>query len=355
MLTVRSVVILAAVTLAAVLGAGAAVLLRQQATLSTAAGDIAFADLQKRFADIAAIDLAWRKDDAVERLSLTLDAGVWKIAEKGGYPADPAKVRAFVLALSELRLVEPKTSDPERYARLGVGDVETPGSEALEVRVEDKTGKPILGVLVGKTREGAGGEMLYLRNPAEARSWLAAGRVSAEKSVAAWTDGKILDLGQKRMQEIRLAAADGAVLEVRRKDDSDRPFAIVGMPEDRELASFYTINEIVDGLAELPFEDVRPLSGLSFDQTLGNAVYQTKDGLTVIVDFARLPGPKGAEEIWTHYAVQAATDAGEDVKREGEALKARLDGWAFRLADHRLARLRHTLETATKPKQAAGG
>ena len=132
-------------------------------------------------------------------------------------------------------------------------------------------------------------------------------------------------------------------------DDSEKPFKLMNMPEGRQLATFYTVNEITDGLSELKFENVRAMQGMTFEPSLGNAIYQTRSGLTVIVDFAEVPGADGVMETWTHFSINVAPDATEEAKSFAAANVERLSSWAYRLSDSRLQRLRHSMESATKP------
>jgi hypothetical protein len=46
----------------------------------------------------------------------------WVVVERSEYPADMGKLRPLVVALSEAGIVEEKTSNPEYYDRLGLGD-----------------------------------------------------------------------------------------------------------------------------------------------------------------------------------------------------------------------------------------
>ena len=133
--------------------------------------------------------------------------------------------------------------------------------------------------------------------------------------IASWTDEAVIDIGADQIQEIRLTAPNGNVLEVRRTEEAEKPFELVNMPPDRQFATFYTLNEITDGLADLTFEDVRGISGMTFEPSLGNAIYQTRGGLTVIVDFAEIPGTDGVPDIWTHFSMTLASDATDEARR----------------------------------------
>ena len=323
MLSLRSLGILASVTGAVLLAAVLAVLWRHDATISVLDNAPAFPGLEQQIPDIARVEMSWNKDGAVEQVSIVREDGTWRIAEQGGYPADTGRVRDFILSLAELTLVEAKTADPARYARLGVSDVAEAGSGATRVRLLGRSGDAIVDALIGSDRtSGSGGAMLYLRQSKDARSWL---------------------------QEIHLTSPSGEVLEVRRMDDSEKPFKLMNMPEDRQLATFYTVNEITDGLSELKFENVRAMQGMTFEPSLGNAIYQTRSGLTVIVDFAEVPGADGVMETWTHFSINVAPDATEEAKSFAAANVERLSSWAYRLSDSRLQRLRHSMESATKP------
>lgn len=350
MLSLRSLGILAAVTGILVLAAVLAVLWRHDATVSVVNDAPAFPGLEQKIPDIARIEMSWNSDGAIEQVSIVRDSDEWRIEQKNGYPANIGKVRDFILSLAELKLVEAKTADPARYARLGVSDVTEAGSEATRVRLAGRDGAAFADVLIGIDRtNGLGGSMLYLRQHGEARSWLAHGRVDDVQRIASWTDETVIDIGADRIQEIHLTAPDGEVLEVRRTAEGEVPFELVNMPEDRTLATFYTLNEITDGLSQLKFEDVRAMQGMTFEPSLGNAIYQTRSGLTVIVDFAKVPGAAGTVETWTHFSINVAPDATEEAKSFAAANSERLARWAYRLSDSRLQRLRHSMESATKP------
>ncbi|UUX48138.1 DUF4340 domain-containing protein [Nisaea acidiphila] len=352
MLNLRTLGILAAVTGLVLLGAVVAVILRQDATVTALQDAPAFPGLEAQIPDIARIEMSWNKEGAVEQVTIAREEGVWRILEQGGYPADTGKVRDFILSLSELKLVEPKTADPARYDRLGVADVTEAGSEATRVRLLGPQEDVLADVLIGSERaSGTGAPMVYIRPGDETRSWLALGRLDDVQRVTSWTENTVIDIGADRIQEIHLTGPDGKVLEIRRTGEGEKPFELMNMPEEREFATFYTMNEITDGLASLVFEEVRSMGEMAFEPSLGNAIYQTRSGLTVIVDFAETPGTDGEIETWAHFSINVAPDATEEAKSFADAHAQRLSQWAYRLSDSRLQRLRHTLETATKPAE----
>ena len=67
------------------------------------------------------------------KLTVTATDQGWSLAEKAGYPIDPAKVRDLALALANLQLVEAKTADPKRLERLELGE---PGTDGATSRLD---------------------------------------------------------------------------------------------------------------------------------------------------------------------------------------------------------------------------
>src|SRR6187431_994052 len=68
----------------------------------------------------------------------------WIVGERE-YAADSGKVRKLLIDLSSLETVEIKTSDPAKYAQLGVED--TTGPTAAGTRIEAVTPEKVHGVI----------------------------------------------------------------------------------------------------------------------------------------------------------------------------------------------------------------
>ena len=99
-----------------------------------------------------------------------------QLREKGGYPADTEKVRAALIGLSRLERVEAKTSNPDRYDRLGVGGEGRPDSIVLGLQAGSES---LATIILGRTDSGAANRR-YLRSEGEPGSWLVSGRLAVE-------------------------------------------------------------------------------------------------------------------------------------------------------------------------------
>src|SRR5271166_3876763 len=119
-------------------------------------GEVVLAGFASHIGDVAGLKITYvggsmtlqRKDEGEKH--------VWTIAEKAGYPVDPAKIREVLLGFAELTLVEPKTRKKELYARL---DVEDPGTDrgkeyghSRGIEVTDAKGGELASLIVGKRR-----------------------------------------------------------------------------------------------------------------------------------------------------------------------------------------------------------
>src|SRR5689334_19335209 len=153
------------------------------------AGKIVLPSVYARSADVGTI--AVKRDKG----TLTLKRGKdgWTVAERDHYPADATKVRQALVGLAELKLVEAKTSKPDLYQRLEVGDVKEGAKSAL-VGIKDTKGEKMGELIVGKRRPdrlGAGTDGIYIRRPGEAQSWLAQGSLDLTGEAKDWLDKKV--------------------------------------------------------------------------------------------------------------------------------------------------------------------
>ena len=53
---------------------------------------------------------------AGETLALAYQNGQWSLPSRGDYPADLTKVRDLVISLAQMRTLERKTANPEKYS-----------------------------------------------------------------------------------------------------------------------------------------------------------------------------------------------------------------------------------------------
>ena len=134
----------------------------------------------------------------------------WGLADRGGYPVQPSKLRGMLTALTELRLVEPRTTDPDAIhpARRG-GPATAEAATSNLLRVLDASGKPIVALIVGHRRvrtQGNVPEQVYVRRPGDNQTWLAEGSLQVDADPQLWLDRDIMNIDHARIASVTVTA-----------------------------------------------------------------------------------------------------------------------------------------------------
>ncbi len=220
---------------------------------------------------------------AKERFTLrrTKD-GRWVATDKFDYPADAAKIRDLVAGLADLRLVEPKTRRPDRYARLEVEDVGAPGAKSRSVRLEDAKGQPLAEAIIGKRRfryTGGAPNGVYICRSGEARAWLASGRAEVEPRLVDWLDKTVVNIARETVARVEIEPRKGAPY-VAVRDSGEGAFRILGR-KDAKLNPD-TGDRLSGVLSYVDFDDVKPAGDVSWPKDkMTTARVTTFDGVAI--------------------------------------------------------------------------
>jgi hypothetical protein len=241
--------------------------------------------------------------------------GVWTLAERGSYPVQPSKLRTLFAGLVELRLIEPRTADPDSFARLGVDDPAKPGSTAVLMQVDSDAGAPLAELISGhRSQRSQGGlpETVYVRRPAEQRAWLAEGRLPADSDPQAWLIREVIDIPASRIAAV-VVDHGGQKLSFVRNGES----MVLAEPPPGKLDS-YRVDEVGRALEGVTLADVRrgPLPGAA----IGKSVFKTTDGLVIEISVARED-----KHLWARFTASG----------KGAETYAGLTGWAYELPEWR--------------------
>lgn len=291
-------------------------------------------------------DLAWmRVSHATMNADFNLIAGRWAVVEKGNYPAAPGKVRRLLLGLAGLTLVEPKTARPELFARLDLDDPSN-GRSTL-ISLQDRTGETVAQLIVGKVRHdrlGGGNDGIYVRRPGENRTWLARGSLDLPRDMVDWLDRRIIDIPAARIASVKLTAADGSTLALRR-DQQSGTFAVADPPDGAKFKDQAVLAAPAAALAGLQLDDVRPASALRPPASgVAIAEFATSDGLTVTL---RLFTSGTADWV-------SVSAAGSDTaEKEAAALNAKLARWVYAIPGERAKLLRTKLGDLVEPQKGS--
>lgn len=279
--------------------------------------------------DVRAVELARRGDG-------------WVVNERGGFPADGARVNRLLRTLAKAKPAEQKTSNPANYATLGVQDTSDAGATGSRLQLAG-TPTPV-NLIVGKS--GNGMQSVYVRRAGEPASWLVNENIDAPSGVEAWLRKDVIDVAAERVQSATITVAAGKPYSVAKKSRTDTGFFIDTLPKGKELSSPAAAGSAATALSALTLEDVRDAKDFAADKPSAHATFRTFDGLVVEVDGWVKEGKHYVAVKPTYDAALAqqfpatATSASpptpavstqDQVATDG----ARLAGWVFQVPDYK--------------------
>jgi hypothetical protein len=155
-------------------------------------------------------ELNVRKGSAAPLVTIHKQGEQWTVVQRANYPADVSKLRRLLLALSDAKIREEKTSNPASYSIIGVEDPSLPGASGAQIEVTAHDGKHA--VIVGKpAAEGS-----FVRRVGENTSYIVEPAISVEAEPRFWIDTRLLDLPADKIQGIEAKPAGGPDYSVHR-------------------------------------------------------------------------------------------------------------------------------------------
>ena len=245
---------------------------------------------------------------------LLLKDGLWQMPKRGGYPVDPAKVRALLLKLFDLRLSQRLPSNPDSLVKLGLTE-ESIKSGRGKISLSDAEGQTLAVVRLGQARKGQNedqplGGMLngqYVRLGDDPVAYVMAAPLNLSFEVSSWIDANLVNVLPASVLSISAGKLSGAerVLEfdfVRagepEKDTGFPSFRLKGDVPDGKSVQQTAVSQLRSALENLRTTDVFPQSAaeiadLKFDnsmavRTLSGLVYSVETGKKEEKYFARL-------------------------------------------------------------------
>jgi Domain of unknown function (DUF4340) len=278
--------ILAAITITGIV---LAIFVNQKpASQLPSSGELLFPSLLSAVNDVSEI-VVETKDQTV---TLMRTENTWRVKEEAGYRADVEKVKQTLIGLAELRILEPKTKNPELYDRLGLQDKEAEGSLSTTVTLKTPSNHEAALVIVGNQRPAKGNPRMseiYARKPGDPQTWLTIGNLPLEKVAGEWFDKEITALTTKRVHRVTIRHPGGETLLVSKDKPEDLDFQLDSIPAGSKVASQFNVNNVVGTLVQLSLEDVKEAQEVNFQDRSGvTVVLETFDGLRLHVQTAKM-------------------------------------------------------------------
>jgi hypothetical protein len=260
--------------------------------------------------------------------TLQKSAAGWTLKERGGYPADVAKLRSLLTALGDAKIAEEKTADPARYTVIGVEDPSQPGATGTEITVSMPGVRQ--DVIVGKSA----GDGNFVRRAGEKQSYSVEPVIPVDSEPHYWIDSRLIDVPATKIQGIEFKPPGGTPYAIHRSA-ADGPFSLDGAPAGRKPLPADALAPAPTTFTGLAAEDVAPQGSVDFGQPFVTTVTLT-DGGTIT-----LTGAVAGTKHWVE--VTASKDP---------ALTGKAQGRAFEVPSYRYDAIFKPLEQLLTPKEA---
>ena len=322
--------VLSGLTAAAVAGAAAAVSTQLGITALTPGTEAAFPDLANSPSDAVKIDVQTGKG----RFSMSYRDGKWRMDQKDSYPASFEKVKSAVVGVANFKLIEEKTSDPTRYARL---DLDPPaGAEAKSRKlVLSAEGDQVLAdVTVGKRNAnlfGTSGGGTYIRRGEEKETWLVRGEVEIGEEPIDWIERHILDYGQELVRRVTVRGPEGNEFTIIKENPSDENFRLQYIPEGRKMKAEDEANPLGGVMWRMMLDDVRNNENQEWPDRTWVSHYYLWEGFKVRIEVVKIE-----EDHWGRFAASLDEEVVdpeklEKAKKAVNEINERVAGWSYML------------------------
>lgn len=266
-------------------------------------------------------------DQGAPAVTLYQEEGAWRVAQAHGYYADAGEIRRLLLGLARAVIVEPKTTNPEYYPRLGLAD---PGSgEGAGIGLT-LLGAELPYVVVGQ-RE-AQGRGTYVRSADRPGTYLVDAVLDPATDPQQWLDKALLDIQADAIQSIEVTHADGGRLVLGRGEDGE--LAVAEVPDGRESTGPAAAQALSRALTGLRLEAVRPAAEFDPGEPAAVTEYRLDEDKLVRVRAWRVDDAR-----WI------AIEDGDP----------RHEGWVYRIPTHKYDLIVRRVEDMTREAAPAAG
>lgn len=302
-----------------------------------------------------------------ETFTLVRDGDLWVVSEKHRFRANQQNARQLILGTARLTRIEPKTSNPDLYARLGLDDIHAEGGNAVRYTFKNAAGHALAEIIIGNSRLGRADPQAseyFVREPAMAQTWLVEGNLPDAIGVMEWVDDKVLDISRDRVHQVTVVHPRGAMVRVAKKKPSQKTFDLLDVPEGTEVDTKWKVSDLGRALATLDLADVMPASQASVPDDGRKVEMTTFDGLRVVLrsvengerTLARIHASFDESAVVTEFLPGGAEADGESdlllpadaVREEAERINRDTQSWIYVLPDYRAKYMAVTKEELIK-------
>ena len=288
---------------------------------------LVFPGLKEQLSDVASITVMNPSGDSV---SIVKGQDGWVLEEKSRYKVDFSILSGFLVSLSELKIVEEKTSIASNHSRLGVAE-NGPGAG---ISVTVSPGEHSL--LIGNEAPSLGSFVRYENDP---QVYLTNKHVEVSSDWIDWIDPVVINIEPGNIQAVTIESRSAQFLSANRVAESG-DFELPGIPDGRELKYATIADSLSRLLINVRIQDVEPYNPLIFDDP-SNARFVLDSGEIIVVGTVNVAG-----RFWMH--IDRESPDKEDPGSESLAWKNKAD-WQFEISELTYNELNKSMAEMLKP------
>lgn len=279
----------------------------------------------------------------------------WMTPDRADYPVEESAVRRVVVGLADMRYIERKTSNPERFSRLEVQDIDAELSDSAHVIVSNGQGEVLADVIVGRpSARFFDGQVsgTYIREPGTNNVWLVSGVTNVQTRLIPWLQRDVVQIPATSVARVSIGSGEGSYTLSRESADEEE-FVIEGAPEGRSLDQSKATS-ISRALANVKLEDVRPKSEFELPDDASVAEMRTFAGLTVRARLAEIDRKRWAvfEAEYTGDPADESEDA-KTARERAAAINARVGDWVYWVPSSVYTNLTRPLDDVLAPEDSS--
>ena len=276
--------------------------------------DVLYPELKSRINDVTSIAIARHGDDG--KLTIIRETDKWVVSERDSYSASVGKIREVLLAIADARILERKTSNPERYRVLGIQAPDTDDGSGVEITI---TGDGFdYALIIGNSAQS---DYRYVRIADQAQGLLIDHDPDLPDSSGGWLLPDIVDIDAAMVRAVTINHPDGESIHIAKDTEEDSAYTVNDIPAGRELSYPGVVNGMANVLKDLTLEDVRKSEP---GEQAVIAVFETFDGLQLSIQ-----SYKTDDGTWIELL------ADETGNEQATAINERVAGWQYKIVDYK--------------------
>lgn len=258
--------------------------------------------------------------------TIELIDGSWVFTDKNAYPVNIMDVKELVQNISELKILEKKTDNPDRFATLDLEDPNNNQSGSYKVTISSESGETLANFIVGNIKKGTSGDVkdeFYIRKSDEKQSYLVKGNMDVLRRSNGMLDNQIANISDNRLKSVSYKyLTDEKNYKISREAPMLPDFTLEDTNKDN-IRSYPMLSDMASLISDLRFIDVTLARKIEFTrkETI-KVVYETFDNLKINVNVFEKDG-----DIWAK--IDAEGKGGS--QNEANDLNNKLKAWAYKL------------------------